>query len=152
PLLTCRLDLATDVAHKAEVVTGDPELCAELLQRHHVLGGGRHKCPRTVLAEQPAFIRDSIGVGIEVDSRTKRGRGPRAADAALRQRHREPAVTEVVCRVHQPATGGRDQELLQRALQLEIDRRRRDRKSTRLNSSHVKISYAVFCLKKKKTT
>src|SRR5690606_36102165 len=28
---------------------------------------------------------------------------------------------------------------------------REDRKSTRLNSSHVKISYAVFCLKKKKT-
>src|SRR5699024_3967726 len=26
-----------------------------------------------------------------------------------------------------------------------------DRKSTRLNSSHVSISYAVFCLKKKKT-
>src|SRR5690349_21985877 len=26
----------------------------------------------------------------------------------------------------------------------------RDRKSTRLNSSHVEISYAVFCLKKKK--
>src|SRR5438309_7938986 len=29
-------------------------------------------------------------------------------------------------------------------------RRRRDRKSTRLNSSHSSISYAVFCLKKKK--
>src|SRR2546429_5777559 len=28
----------------------------------------------------------------------------------------------------------------------------RDRKSTRLNSSHGYISYAVFCLKKKKTT
>src|SRR5690554_7706989 len=28
---------------------------------------------------------------------------------------------------------------------------KRDRKSTRLNSSHVRISYAVFCLKKKKT-
>src|SRR5207253_7724051 len=28
---------------------------------------------------------------------------------------------------------------------------RQDRKSTRLNSSHVAISYAVFCLKKKKT-
>src|SRR3989442_9220343 len=27
----------------------------------------------------------------------------------------------------------------------------RDRKSTRLNSSHVRISYAVFCLKKKNT-
>src|SRR6266496_5538188 len=30
------------------------------------------------------------------------------------------------------------------------DRGHRDRKSTRLNSSHVEISYAVFCLKKKK--
>src|SRR5437870_9830030 len=29
--------------------------------------------------------------------------------------------------------------------------KKRDRKSTRLNSSHVAISYAVFCLKKKKT-
>src|SRR5436305_14209610 len=29
---------------------------------------------------------------------------------------------------------------------------RGDRKSTRLNSSHVRISYAVFCLKKKKKT
>src|SRR3712207_7699398 len=29
---------------------------------------------------------------------------------------------------------------------------RRDRKSTRLNSSHANISYAVFCLKKKKNT
>src|SRR2546430_5658877 len=31
-----------------------------------------------------------------------------------------------------------------------IDRNRIDRKSTRLNSSHSQISYAVFCLKKKK--
>src|SRR5690625_5684939 len=30
------------------------------------------------------------------------------------------------------------------------DRHDQDRKSTRLNSSHVAISYAVFCLKKKK--
>src|SRR5436309_6411202 len=34
----------------------------------------------------------------------------------------------------------------------EIPPRNTDRKSTRLNSSHVKISYAVFCLKKKKKT
>src|SRR5690554_7431589 len=36
----------------------------------------------------------------------------------------------------------------------EVERRleelKQDRKSTRLNSSHVRISYAVFCLKKKK--
>src|SRR5207249_11141215 len=31
------------------------------------------------------------------------------------------------------------------------ERGSQDRKSTRLNSSHVSISYAVFCLKKKKT-
>src|SRR5256885_7835359 len=32
-----------------------------------------------------------------------------------------------------------------------LSRQYRDRKSTRLNSSHLVISYAVFCLKKKKT-
>src|SRR5699024_12822544 len=37
-------------------------------------------------------------------------------------------------------------------LSREIDFAVRDRKSTRLNSSHVSISYAVFCLKKKKKT
>src|SRR5690606_41593293 len=40
------------------------------------------------------------------------------------------------CRVEGPAFGARYLDV--------------DRKSTRLNSSHVKISYAVFCLKKKK--
>src|SRR5690554_7620706 len=41
--------------------------------------------------------------------------------------------------------------LLQQGATLNIDlvkRKVRDRKSTRLNSSHVRISYAVFCLKK----
>src|SRR5690606_41457204 len=35
---------------------------------------------------------------------------------------------------------------------LQEARPEQDRKSTRLNSSHVKISYAVFCLKQKNTT
>src|SRR5258707_9098782 len=43
---------------------------------------------------------------------------------------------------HRHGTGGCDQALL--------GTQRRDRKSTRLNSSHANISYAVFCLKKKK--
>src|SRR3712207_7573143 len=34
--------------------------------------------------------------------------------------------------------------------ELDVLGRERDRKSTRLNSSHANISYAVFCLKKKK--
>src|SRR5437660_3797144 len=41
--------------------------------------------------------------------------------------------------------------VLHRAARVEVfDLREQDRKSTRLNSSHVAISYAVFCLKKKK--
>src|SRR5688572_31357010 len=36
--------------------------------------------------------------------------------------------------------------------QPELYRQRSDRKSTRLNSSHSQISYAVFCLKKKKSS
>src|SRR3989442_5986548 len=39
-----------------------------------------------------------------------------------------------------------------RPIAAEIDRKNQDRKSTRLNSSHVRISYAVFCLKKKNKT
>src|SRR2546430_9761487 len=35
--------------------------------------------------------------------------------------------------------------------QIENSQQMRDRKSTRLNSSHSQISYAVFCLKKKNT-
>src|SRR5258708_9044236 len=47
-------------------------------------------------------------------------------------------------------------ELMKRSLdsigvRLEIHKDRIDRKSTRLNSSHQIISYAVFCLKKKNT-
>src|SRR5690606_42108035 len=51
---------------------------------------------------------------------------------------REPTAVVVVVQV--PRVIQRDR--------LEEDAQ--DRKSTRLNSSHVKISYAVFCLKKKK--
>src|SRR3989449_1857492 len=51
-----------------------------------------------------------------------------------------PIDTTVVT-VHDVAAGGIRREF-----------RARDRKSTRLNSSHGYISYAVFCLKKKKNT
>src|SRR5690554_7369465 len=40
--------------------------------------------------------------------------------------------------------------LHQRVLTEQVIKESSDRKSTRLNSSHVRISYAVFCLKKKK--
>src|SRR5205814_9238171 len=52
--------------------------------------------------------------------------------------------------VAEPLRHGRE-ELLVAPRGRPLERRcRRDRKSTRLNSSHLGISYAVFCLKKKK--
>src|SRR5690349_22786856 len=46
----------------------------------------------------------------------------------------------------------RPQAFVCEAVVEEAVERAKDRKSTRLNSSHVEISYAVFCLKKKKHT
>src|SRR5438445_13120708 len=56
---------------------------------------------------------------------------------------------------HVHAASGRGANTLkisgfQDAQQLCLQIQRKDRKSTRLNSSHANISYAVFCLKKKK--
>src|SRR5690606_41885701 len=65
-----------------------------------------------------------------------RGSGGDVARAAARRgRHRHP---------HHPAAGAVHERRLRRP-----PAGRADRKSTRLNSSHVKISYAVLCLKKK---
>src|SRR2546426_8565529 len=61
------------------------------------------------------------------------------AGRCLRVQHRGSGATVAVAitrRGRRRRGGGRD--------------RKRDRKSTRLNSSHLVISYAVFCLKKKK--
>src|SRR5690349_24124844 len=56
-------------------------------------------------------------------------------------RHRSTERSERPC--HDPDAGYRSASL---------GRHPADRKSTRLNSSHVEISYAVFCLKKKTNT
>src|SRR5688572_31591129 len=61
------------------------------------------------------------------------GRRLQARPASGLRRKQPPAAVQSV-REHAPADGHRS----------------RDRKSTRLNSSHSQISYAVFCLKKKK--
>src|SRR5438270_4102206 len=64
--------------------------------------------------------------------------------------HRLPARARRVLRGDGPADERRRQHLLHLAGGPEG--RPQDRKSTRLNSSHSQISYAVFCLKKKKKT
>src|SRR5690554_7035885 len=52
--------------------------------------------------------------------------------------------------VHNQYLMGRIQSLLPSTAVRSTAHKGIDRKSTRLNSSHVRISYAVFCLKKKK--
>src|SRR2546421_6339576 len=55
-------------------------------------------------------------------------------------------------RVHQNADSGREERVrIEGWLEPGRDLPLGDRKSTRLNSSHDQISYAVFCLKKKNT-
>src|SRR5690606_41188534 len=75
--------------------------------------------------------RDRLGpwpragaVGFGQPAQGRRGRGQARTDCALLRRR---------------SAGKPDRDAAQ------------DRKSTRLNSSHVKMSYAVFCLKKNKT-
>src|SRR5690606_4755676 len=71
--------------------------------------------------------------------------GARRALALVGERDLEAAVQER--ELAQPVREGVEVEAqLREDLRVRLER---DRKSTRLNSSHVKISYAVFCLKKK---
>src|SRR3712207_6931836 len=65
-----------------------------------------------------------------------------------------PVALGVPARPIAPHVLGRTRVLVRHARMLSryAARRNVDRKSTRLNSSHANISYAVFCLKKKKKT
>src|SRR3712207_8033980 len=79
--------------------------------------------PRSTLFPYTTLFRSLAGAAVEGDV----GR----LDEAGRERERERDRDEPAHR---------------------LDERARDRKSTRLNSSHAHISYAVFCLNKKKTS
>src|SRR3712207_8842941 len=70
----------------------------------------------------------------------------RDADATMATMVEEPYVNHVPT-----MTGGVGRDQLKRFYKHHFIGANPDRKSTRLNSSHANISYAVFCLKKKKT-
>src|SRR3712207_7195598 len=94
--------------------------------------------PKSTLFPYTTLFRSGGGGGDPA-----RDRGPGRSDGE-RARRLGPAGGDRAGR--RPAVG---------AAAARVDARRpgraRDRKSTRLNSSHANISYAVFCLKKKKT-
>src|SRR3712207_8912680 len=95
--------------------------------------------PRSTLFPYTTLFRSLRGAEVEGevgDGRSDEGEAEgsdRAGDEAAQRRRRE--------RRGGPAGAGHPVPLQRR--------HHRDRKSTRLNSSHANISYAVFCLKKK---
>src|SRR3712207_8562946 len=91
--------------------------------------------PRSTLFPYTTLFRSAVAARRGVP--TEHGRAPRGHECADGARR---AIDEGAAQAGRP----RRRALARRA-------RRRDRKSTRLNSSHANISYAVFCLKKKKT-
>src|SRR5690606_42047932 len=67
----------------------------------------------------------------------------------FRSPHDDPGASEPGCRVTADRRRPSEAQVAQPPATVILSLQ--DRKSTRLNSSHVKISYAVFCLKKKTT-
>src|SRR3712207_9004539 len=94
--------------------------------------------PRSTLFPYTTLFRSAVRA--RGDRRRRRGvvragvRGRRGRRRPERRGARPPTAVGSQGRVRGARLGGQD------------------RKSTRLNSSHANISYAVFCLKKKKTT
>src|SRR5690606_41618362 len=81
----------------------------------------------------------------------------RSGRAGTARHHPRPCPARHALDRHQPVPGRRQRRLHadEECRHGHVSRQGRgaeDRKSTRLNSSHVKISYAVVCLKKKKIT
>src|SRR2546426_7620395 len=71
----------------------------------------------------------------------------------VRKRFQDPLCRGLVghlCLVFRVQAGKFGLIFLKRPSKHKLHDRQQDRKSTRLNSSHLVISYAVFCLKKKK--
>src|SRR2546427_8788188 len=90
--------------------------------------------PRSTLFPYTTLFRSHRVGRLHLEAGHERGIGQEAPVAADRVGHRQ-AVALPDGEILMPVPGGGVY---------------RDRKSTRLNSSHSQISYAVFCLKKKK--
>src|SRR5699024_12827988 len=93
-------------------------------------------------ALSPLSLHDALPILPFPDGRVRRARGARAGGPRRSRRGRLGG--------HLRLGGGQpDRSARRRAAEPPRPEHGRDRKSTRLNSSHVSISYAVFCLKKK---
>src|SRR5256885_11556952 len=97
--------------------------------------------PRSTLFPYTTLFRSRRGVALGVHRR--RGLAVNGAVVGREQHRHAPPLGLLERREHRRALEPGAGEAAQRRLVP-----RQDRKSTRLNSSHLVISYAVFCLKK----
>src|SRR5690606_24903851 len=111
----------------------------ELYAKEQQLAGGGGVGGGDELRQEGDEEKRHLGIG-EVDAETGPVALGEAGSVAARLRHQQAAA------VADRLNG--EPEQVKRSGDLQ-DPEGGDRKSTRLNSSHVKISYAVFCLKKK---
>src|SRR3989442_599713 len=101
---------------------------------------------------EPAFdVQELLGAEVGAEARFRQY-DVREGESELRRHDRVAAMGDVAKRAAVHERGATLQRLdevrVDRVLEQQRHGALRDRKSTRLNSSHVRISYAVFCLKK----
>src|SRR5207249_7377413 len=120
--------------------------CAFVQGSEHHLGGHRrwtdlrHTRRRETLAERHAAAAEAVEQSFHYRSVALRcGNGVRGDQFIPARRFERAHLPHARLRQNVDGNYKRDSRW----------RRQQDRKSTRLNSSHVSISYAVFCLKKK---
>src|SRR5690606_39457892 len=118
----------------SDVCSSDLPACAVLAGRAAALAGPRARLPPHALQIPELDVIDALVVAAESQELLV---GSPLDDAPLVQHDDLVGVLHGRDPVGDDEGGPPLHQLLQR-----------DRKSTRLNSSHVKISYAVFCLKK----
>src|SRR5438552_14400987 len=100
------------------------------------------------MQERKIFVLPSDGQHRHLHSFPTR----RSSDLATVRSVRERPVSLAIVAIVAAVIGGISVLVVGKAAGWLTNGTKKDRKSTRLNSSHQIISYAVFCLKKKKTT
>src|SRR5256884_2068368 len=114
------------------------------MHRGKIAGGVQgERGPEGIAAEKPGEAR-ALGLARSAVAGNKPGAEIRIADPSLELADARPIVSLLQLRV------GKLKADRAREIVLVVFPGFLDRKSTRLNSSHGYISYAVFCLKKKK--
>src|SRR5207249_7242516 len=105
-----------------------------------VVDGGACGSPGGIVADARAAVTDTHPLLFHAAGGRRLGRRAARLFAAAEAR---------TALIYVPTAVMWETSLLSRVGRVDLRRSLRDRKSTRLNSSHVSISYAVFCLKKK---